>query len=166
MLLASQAKEPYGHLNEGRDTSDASLGMQRQGAAVSPRMACGSNQFPGLVPLLRESCREGRRSRNPPRRCRRDSRLQRGRNLRPLGRGGCQGPLCWRVSFCIQQSLGHSKGASREWSEESEICWQGRACQPSHRMAQQSGNGLVGRTSMCHLAAGSHEFGACLQELL
>ena len=64
--------------DEGQDTTDASVGMRVGEPPVSARMACGSNRTGGRKQEPAETTAQGA------------IHAQRGRNLRPSGRGGCQ----------------------------------------------------------------------------
>jgi putative transposase len=64
--------------DEGQDTADAAVGMRVGEPPVSARMACGSNCTGGRKQEPAETTAQGA------------IRAQRGRNLRPSGRGGCQ----------------------------------------------------------------------------
>ncbi|MFS8818949.1 transposase [Synechococcus sp. W60.1] len=67
--------------DEGQDTTDASVGMRVGAPLVSAQMACGSNRVSGRKQEPAETTAQGA------------IHAQRGRNLRPKGRGGCQGIL-------------------------------------------------------------------------
>ncbi len=67
--------------DEGQDTADAAVGMRVGEPPVSARMACGSNCTGGRKQEPAETTAQGA------------IHAQRGRNLRPSGRGGCQGIL-------------------------------------------------------------------------
>jgi putative transposase len=64
--------------DEGQDTTDAAVGMRVGEPPVSARMACGSNCTGGRKQEPAETTAQGA------------IHAQRGRNLRPSGRGGCQ----------------------------------------------------------------------------
>jgi putative transposase len=64
--------------DEGQDTADAAVGMRVGEPPVSARMACGSNCTGGRKQEPTETTAQGA------------IHAQRGRNLRPSGRGGCQ----------------------------------------------------------------------------
>jgi putative transposase len=64
--------------DEGQDTTDAAVGMRVGEPPVSARMACGSNCTGGRKQEPAETTAQGA------------IHAQRGRNLRPKGRGGCQ----------------------------------------------------------------------------
>ncbi len=64
--------------DEGQDTADAAVGMRVGEPPVSARMACGSNCTGGRKQEPAETTAQGA------------IHAQRGRNLQPSGRGGCQ----------------------------------------------------------------------------
>ena len=64
--------------DKGQDTTDAAVGMRVGEPPVSARMACGSNCTGGRKQEPAETTAQGA------------IHAQRGRNLRPSGRGGCQ----------------------------------------------------------------------------
>jgi putative transposase len=64
--------------DEGQDTADAAVGMRVGEPPVSARMACGSNRTGGRKQEPAETTAQGA------------IHAQRGRNLQPSGRGGCQ----------------------------------------------------------------------------
>jgi putative transposase len=96
--------------DEGQDTADAAVGMRVGEPPVSARMACGSNCTGGRKQEPAETTAQGA------------IHAQRGRNLRPSGRGGCQFPSFTLLSGSAWSQWPHRQTLQRRHPGCGHLC--------------------------------------------
>jgi putative transposase len=96
--------------DEGQDTTDAAVGMRVGEPPVSARMACGSNCTGGRKQEPAETTAQGA------------IHAQRGRNLQPSGRGGCQFPSFTLLSGSAWSQWPHRQTLQRRHPGCGHLC--------------------------------------------
>jgi putative transposase len=96
--------------DEGQDTADAAVGMRVGEPPVSARMACGSNCTGGRKQEPAETTAQGA------------IHAQRGRNLQPSGRGGCQFPSFTLLSGSAWSQWPHRQTLQRRHPGCGHLC--------------------------------------------